>query len=144
MEMLMLKKLDNYFDSFDPKIQEGVRQALEYFKCCDETLELLNDLKAEDLELQRVAAEDSAKEDTERSAAWRAVAKGKKIKIEEPQKITTVVGLCPRCSTTLVGTMIPSCEKEHSDRVFYKECTACSYYSEIFKKRNKHYEVEGG
>jgi DNA-directed RNA polymerase subunit M/transcription elongation factor TFIIS len=141
MEMLMLKKLNNYFDSFDPRVQEGVRQALEYFKCCDEALELLNALKAEELENDRIAAEETDKHN-EKVMRQGATIEG--TKVEKIPKLTAVVGICPRCSSKLVGFTIPGCEKNHSSRIFYKECTACTYYAEVFKKRNKHYEVEGG
>ena len=64
--------------------------------------------------------------------------------ITEPFKYTMVVGICPRCSSKVVGGPIPKCEIKISGRVFYKECSACTYYVEIFKKGNKHREVEGG
>jgi hypothetical protein len=61
---------------------------------------------------------------------------------EDPLPFT--VGLCPRCDSVVKGGPIPSCEKRKSGRWFYKECTACTYYAEVIKKRNKFKEVEGG
>jgi len=64
--------------------------------------------------------------------------------IVEPFKYTQVVGICPRCSSKVVGGPQPKCETKASGRVFFKECSACTYYVEIFKRGNKHREVEGG
>ena len=55
------------------------------------------------------------------------------------------VGLCPRCDKVVKGYPMPGCESKKTGRIFYKECTSCSYYSEIFQKRkNRYTEVEGG
>ena len=55
------------------------------------------------------------------------------------------IGFCPRCGSAVIGAPV-TCEdnKKMSGRHFYKECTVCPYYSEIFKKRNKFIEKEGG
>jgi hypothetical protein len=55
-----------------------------------------------------------------------------------------VIGTCPKCESLVRGMPVAHCETEKSGRTFYKECSACTYYSEIFNKRNKFYEVEGG
>ena len=69
-------------------------------------------------------------------------------KILEPPKLTTVVGICPRCNGVLVGTTLPTCSKHKKNSVYYKECNACTYYSQVWieQKRNKttYYEEEGG
>jgi hypothetical protein len=55
-----------------------------------------------------------------------------------------IIGFCPKCSSIMRGMPMSKCEFEKSGRVFYKECSACTYYAEIFKKRNKFKEIEGG
>jgi hypothetical protein len=146
MEMHMLKKIMDYFESFDPKVKEGTRQALEKFGCCGEVLVHLDALKQEELERARITAEErsigAAKGTSKRP---KGAGKPSPPKREpEPHKMLTVVGFCPQCKSVVKGEPMPGCESKSSGRVFYKECTACKYYSEIFKKRNKHYEVEGG
>jgi len=68
--------------------------------------------------------------------------------IPEPPVIKYVVGKCPKCNSNLLGEPIKGCSKKTNGNfgglAFYKECSACTYYSEIFKKGNKHIEVEGG
>jgi len=51
---------------------------------------------------------------------------------------------CPKCGKNLMGMPITGCAAEDNKRHFYKECSSCSYYSEIIRKRNKYIEVEGG
>lgn len=55
-----------------------------------------------------------------------------------------IIGFCPRCGSTLGGQPCGGCKKLKFDRVFMKECSSCDYYSEIFRRGNKHFEVEGG
>lgn len=76
-------------------------------------------------------------------------AKERKIVIppEPDPKVGPIIGKCPRCGSDVRGTITKSCKKNAGTfgvSTFYKECTACSYYSEIFEKRGKHTEVEGG
>jgi hypothetical protein len=66
--------------------------------------------------------------------------------IVEPPPLTGVIGMCPRCGEPLSGLPVPRCEATKTGRVFYKECSACTYYGEIFrdKKTGEYTETEGG
>lgn len=55
-----------------------------------------------------------------------------------------IVGPCPRCDGWLRGMLMPRCDSKLSNRHFYKECLKCTYYSEIFLKKNIYTEIEGG
>ncbi len=61
--------------------------------------------------------------------------------------ISLVIGKCPRCDNNLLGMPTRACKKGVNGKfgglVFYKECASCTYYSEVFKKRNKYVEIEG-
>ena len=66
-------------------------------------------------------------------------------RIQEPPELNAIVGFCPKCNSTMVGTPLPHCESDETGRHFYSECTACSYYSEIFKgRKGRYHEVKGG
>jgi hypothetical protein len=131
-----------YAESHEESVLSGVRQFLRVFKCCDGLLEALEKRKADELD------EHVRRANTQYSTRLRK--KGCKGKVKErpkqpqPERVQTVIGFCPKCGSNLMGVPIPNCETEKSGRVFYKECSACSYYSEIFLRRNKHYEMEGG
>jgi hypothetical protein len=58
--------------------------------------------------------------------------------------LTVVVGTCPKCGSNLMGQALGVCSKVTKQPTFYKECSACKYYAEIWKYRNKFKEVEGG
>lgn len=58
--------------------------------------------------------------------------------------LTVVVGTCPKCGSNLMGQALGSCSKLAKQPTFYKECSACDYYAEIWRYRNKYKEVEGG
>jgi hypothetical protein len=129
-----------YLASFS---QEGVSSALQImdiFGCCDELKNYL--------ELQRKRTEEEAIKITkEREARGEIVERpcdGRGKVKEEVPPLKIVVGFCPRCNSKMVGTPVWGCAKDGNDRHFYKECTACTYYSEIFKKRNIFIEKEGG
>lgn len=64
---------------------------------------------------------------------------------DDPQ-LPFVLGLCPECGELMRGLAIPACESRVSARVFYKECTVCPYYSEIFwdEEKQESKEIEGG
>jgi hypothetical protein len=62
----------------------------------------------------------------------------------EEKPLPFIVGLCPKCGSIMKGTPMSSCEKARSGRHFYHECQTCTYYKEVFKRRNKFREVEGG
>jgi formate dehydrogenase maturation protein FdhE len=72
-----------------------------------------------------------------------AIPEGEKY-IHEPQRPFVTVGFCPKCTSRMVGEVVPLCETEESGRHFYSECTACTYYTEIFKGRKGRYiEMKG-
>ena len=64
--------------------------------------------------------------------------------IRELPPLDIVVGLCPKCGGRLYGEPMRGCKKGEGDRVFYKECAECPYYSEVIKRRNNYLEIEGG
>jgi hypothetical protein len=68
--------------------------------------------------------------------------------VREPQDISLVVGKCPKCGSNLLGMPVKGCGKapmsSFGNATFYKECSACTYYSEIFERKNRYKEVEGG
>lgn len=140
-----------YTRSHNRQVIDGTIQFLQAFGCCGELLEVLARLDNERLDKQRIAAEEKTLEkwDEARRLEEESGCKEKKEKKvrqipQEKRSLTTVVGFCPRCKSHLLGEPLPGCETTKSGRVFYKECSACTYYSEIFKKRNKYLEVEGG
>jgi hypothetical protein len=65
--------------------------------------------------------------------------------IEEPCEPNVIVGVCPKCGDRLRGAPLRSCETAATGRVFYKVCSGCTYYSELFKnlKTNELREIEG-
>jgi hypothetical protein len=71
-----------------------------------------------------------------------------KPRFTEPEKLPFVVGVCPKCDSMLGGLPLPSCETKKTGRVFYKECSSCEYYAEVWKKtkqkRTTYYQEEGG
>lgn len=64
--------------------------------------------------------------------------------IVEPRPANTILGLCPRCGEPLGGLPVPPCETKNTGRIFLKECTSCTYYSELFKDGKTFTEKEGG
>lgn len=66
-----------------------------------------------------------------------------KPKEDRQQPPLTVIGIC-ECGGRIMGEPLQSCETKRSGRVFYKECSSCSYYAEVVKKGNKFTELEGG
>lgn len=141
----MLNKITRFFNGFDPSVREGVRQALEYFGCCSHILGPLNRLEEERLEEARIAAEERGRKRVIRKkTADEAAPRGCKKSVAELPKLTIVVGLCPRCGELVRGEPVRECASRGNGRHFYKECSSCSYYAEIFKVRHKFKEVEGG
>jgi hypothetical protein len=132
-----------YSRSFDPSIPQSVAQFLEVFGCCKELRDTLRLMIEEWNNQSREIAENlsfgkpdpnTVKESKGKTRAPRPT--------QAPLKI--VVDMCPRCGSKMVGEPLSMCESKESGRVFYKECTACTYYAEIFKKRNKYIKSEGG
>jgi hypothetical protein len=141
--------LDLYVQTHSHEVISGVRQFLEVFKCCEELKDALvimrqNTINQHDHLAQRVPSTRILKGQAKKRKKP-CGKKGTDLQKDEMQELrpVTVVGKCPRCGSDLLGTPVATCETEKSGRVFYKECSACKYYAEVFKKRNKHYEMEG-
>lgn len=140
-----------YSQSFEDYTLDAVQQFLATFGCCPEL---------------RMAVEDVIKENQEAvhqaKVAQRQKARELKQKIDEaflkremmtdedevfpgePEPLP-IIGICPRCSQPLAGGFLQGCETRRSGRSMIKECTICSYYSELFKRPNNVYEeIEGG
>jgi hypothetical protein len=136
------KELDKYMGAFDPLVPPSVLQFLQHFKCCDDLQTALEKWQEDNLEEKRVAAEAHlhAKKDYEDYVRG-GKAEEKNYTVTRPQ---TIIGFCPKCNSKLMGEPVPGCESKKSGRHFYAECSACNYYYEIFKIRNKYKKSEGG
>jgi len=57
-----------------------------------------------------------------------------------------VLGACPECGKLMRGVALSGCETEETGRHFYKECTVCPYYSEVFwdEEKKEAKEIKGG
>ena len=51
---------------------------------------------------------------------------------------------CPRCDELMQGIRMPACEVRRTGRAYYKECSSCTYYAEIFVKDGVEVEIKGG
>jgi transcription elongation factor Elf1 len=69
-------------------------------------------------------------------------------KIVEPPAPTEMVGICPKCSGTLVGASTPSCSKTKKNAIYYKECKTCTFYMQMWsrkvREKTTYFETEGG
>jgi len=155
------KNLKEYVSGHGFDSAKIVRQYLRWFDCCPALREALDELYEEHLEAQRILAERrrfSPEGEAERVKRLHEEAKGVKAKHKtgvsekkkskvtyaEPRVPETVIDFCPRCGSVVRGEPVPGCEKEASGRAFYAECSACTYYYEIFEKGKRHRKVEGG
>lgn len=165
---MYMKNINEYCESFDPQHLFTVIQFLEWFECCENLIAPIQgfiDSKSKELagikrrarqQFERagmplVTDEEAAVyrdapciDETDPSDslddAWR-----KEPQFAEPPRLIQVVGFCPKCNSTMVGQSIPECESKTTGRHYYSECTACPYYTEIFKGRKGRYiEVKGG
>jgi len=143
------KTVHNYSQSFDSDALHSVDQFLEVFNCCDELREHVRDVLNSRQEEVRIAAEkteDKNRKHTEklRTEYEQTEQMANEGKYPGEPKPLPVIGFCPKCKSKMGGSWVASCETKKSGRFFIRECSACSYHAEIFKKRNKYYEVEGG
>jgi hypothetical protein len=156
----------DYCESFDPQHLFSVIQFLEWFECCEDLIDPIQQyLNTKGKELARIKRRarqqferegmplvtddeavayrntpciDETDPDDPLDDHWR-----KEPQFAEPPKLP-VVGFCPKCTSTLVGMVLPDCEVGQTGRHFYSECTACGYYTEIFKGRKGRYiEIKG-
>lgn len=144
--------VSTYAESFSDEAVSSVMQFLEVFSE-DRSEELFNkirDVVHERRERLRITAEANNKRRKELLEKQIGEYEMKERMAKEDGKFPgepspmPVIGFCPKCGRKLLGMFISDCETRKSGRVFYKQCSSCSYYSELFKRRNKHVEVEGG
>lgn len=120
-----------YMRSFSPKQIGAVRQFLRTFKCCDELL----------LEIEKVI-EDRVKASIELSAKAAVTRKAAIRKVHEPKPLKVIPGeICPKCDSPMAGTWLDHCEVERSRRVYYRECTVCTFYCETIQRGEGLFQV---
>jgi len=162
------ENIHDYCESFNPQHLYSVMQFFEWFECCEDLIAPIQaflDSKTKELaELKRRARAQFERADmplvtegekkvyqdaspcieaTDPSDPlddhWR-----KEPQFAEPPRLRVVVGFCPKCTSTMVGDVLPECEAKETGRHFYSECTVCRYYTEIFKGRKGRYiEIKG-
>lgn len=167
------QELREYCESFDPTHLYTVMQFFEWFGCCEDLIgeiqAFLNTQIKEIAHIKRRARQQfevagmPLVTDEERETYLKSpcvdeetgndtfMSPGREQgeilhdRMQEPQTLKVVVGFCPKCSSTMVGGPLPTCESDETGRNFYSECTTCTYYTEIFKGRKGRYiEVKGG
>jgi hypothetical protein len=130
----------------------AIQQFLEWFNI-DRKMERIvwSWLKRSEVKRKREAEEMSRHNRiVERLDAGEVVSKRERMSVvpPEPGNVGPVISFCPRCGSAVRGTTVGSCSKQKASTfgtlTFYRECGACTYYSEMFKKRNRYTEVEGG
>lgn len=166
-------RIKQYCQSFNPTHLYTVIQFFEWFECCEDLIPLvqafINSQIKEIARIKRRARQQFERAgmplvtDEERETYLKAPCLDEETgndtvmepgrenieilheRTQEPQTLSIVVGFCPKCSSTMVGTPLPPCESDETGRHFYSECTACRYYTEIFKGRKGRYiEIKGG
>jgi hypothetical protein len=146
-----VKNIKRYIGSFDMSTRYAIQQFLSWFDV-DRKLERVVWAILKKSEIVRAR---QAKEVSRKNRILEKMDQGSPVSREERESVIPelatdvgpVVGSCPRCGSNVRGMIGGTCGKHAGNfgkLTFYKECTACSYYSEIFKKRNKYIEVEGG
>lgn len=152
-----MKNVEEYCESFDPQHLFSVMQFFEWFDCCQDLIapiqQFLDSRSKELAQIKRRAQDQFERADRPLlggeyldfdAPCQDADRKPRKTLIIEPPRPSVVVGFCPQCSSTMVGESLPGCESENTGRHFYSECTACRYYTEIFKGRKGRYiEMKG-
>jgi hypothetical protein len=153
--MKRLKELATFARSFDLNQLNTVHQWIKRFEWNREDEDRVKTLLDNYHELMREEAEALAKHKVSPSskrlkkkelegALEKALPSKIELEIRQNEAKLPVVGFCPRCNSALGGQPCGGCRSKAFDRVFVKICGTCSYYSEIFRRRNKYYEVEGG
>lgn len=140
----MLEKIKRYAQTHKKDCIHTLEQFLRNFDKDSPLLAAIQEMLLQEQEEQRKAAEARSRRATFVDVYDDGSMKPpKKEQIIEPTKPQTPVGKCPKCTSMMFGEPVKKCEEKKSGRVFYKECGACTYYVEIFKRKNKHIEVEG-
>jgi hypothetical protein len=125
--------LQLYVRSHTPKCLQSVHQFLQLFKWDKNALEALEYLLATDY---KVVSENVV-------TAERTHRHGKERTYPEEYTINIRIGICPKCGSALLGDPIPSCERSKTGRVFWTECSSCTYHKELFEKNGVLTEIEG-
>jgi len=116
-------------------------QAFQIFKCCPDIVELMKEIDEERIQRRADLAVKLAGPKHKKNKKPRKAQRG----WQEPGRLPFIVGLCRHCGGEVWGGHMPTCETKLTGRVFYKECSTCTYYAEIFKHgRNRYREEEGG
>jgi hypothetical protein len=144
-----VRNVKRYLTGFDMDSRYAIHQFLEWF-ALDRKLERIVWATLKKSEVVRRKEAESLKEEQAEIAI--ATEQGKPYhpkpeRISNEPPLTVIVGVCPRCKSMMKGMATGTCSKGAGNfgvMTFYKECGACTYYSQIFKKRNKYREVEGG
>lgn len=151
-----VRNVARFMRGYEEQHLHTIQQILEWFGVCRKMERIIwAMLKKNQLERMRVA-EDRAKgvyqdHPTPASTVEKEVVgkDGKKRVVRkrvpaELPDMRTVVGFCPKCGSHIYGEPQQSCKKRVSEPVFYKECKACPWWAEVWRKRNKYIEIEGG
>jgi len=139
----MMEELKTFATAFELQSLYAVKQFLERFGWNGDATALMQELLDGIENERRVHAEsmtttNSKYEEKKRKMA--AMEEG-----PDPGRPRVVVGFCPRCGDKMVGEPVNECQsKRKRRRSFYKECTTCPYYAEVWVHKNKHYETEEG
>jgi hypothetical protein len=136
-----------YLKSFDLGSLHSVLQWLEVFKWDSDAEEIIREFLSD--KVMPVGIGEKARDFKPGGKCNKGKGtKGKGTKDDsrenDPHPLRTVIGLCPKCGAVMRGEPLLPCSKEKKKRVFYRECSSCTYYAEIFERRGKHYEIEGG
>lgn len=146
-----VKNVQQFIGSFSMDSRAAIQQFLEWFSV-DRKLERIVWSWIKRSEVNRAKQSEEFLRDAtiiERIHSGDRVSKKERNLVikNEPINVGPVIGTCIRCSSNIRGMAVGGCGKnagKFGKLTFYKECSACTYYSEIFKKGNKHIEVEGG
>jgi len=129
--------------SFDQNQMSTVYQWVKRFGWSPEDERTIKEIVNGTLNAMRMAAEARGKVVNRRTVPRKKGAG--KVATEELRERAqgTPIGICS-CGGLIVGAQLPGCESRDTGRIFYKECSSCSYYSELFHDGDKYREVEGG
>jgi hypothetical protein len=138
-----VKQIKTFLQTQDSQTLAAMQQLLEWHGGAKRLERILwATLEAERIALTDDSIQNRMEYELARKQHEQDVEDGK-VEIVQPP-LHVVIGLCGRCQSKVYGEIVPECETKLTGRVFYKECAQCSYYAEIFKRRNSYYEIEGG
>lgn len=136
-----VRNVRNYIAGFNGNSQYAIQQFLEWFSV-DRKLERIvwSTIKRREIGARRRSEQLAARRrkrplESELDRMSREVP-------GEPRPMAPV-GVCS-CGGLVTGEPLPGCEVRLTGRVFYRECSSCTYYSELFKVDKEYKEIEGG